>query len=62
MECEAIWRDDVETLGGERYSENWEDRTFWILVPFLEAQGLRYTYGSIENVHPEYLYLWQPNQ
>mgnify|MGYP000917550515 CR=1 FL=1 len=59
MECDAVWDIDVETLRADRYSEFGEDDTFWMLVPFLESQGLRYKSGSIENACPENEELWQ---
>jgi len=51
-ECEAVWSADVETLGGERYSEGGEIGTFYSLVPFLEERGLTLTSGVIEPLSP----------
>lgn len=59
LECEAVWRSNVNELKADRYSEQGEDGTFMSLGPFLETQGIRYNRGCIENACGENEYLWR---
>ncbi|PDT12603.1 hypothetical protein CO655_05625 [Rhizobium sp. M1] len=58
LECDAIWRDDIEELKADRYSEKGEKGSFMSLGPFLEAQGICYGPGCIKNVYDENASLW----
>jgi len=59
LECDATWGENIQELGGERYSETGEPGTFMDLSTFLKRQGIKFGPGAIENIFPENKYLWR---